>query len=185
MQQGNRFKQNSLRKNSYLEIKKKQKVDFSFALKSIDLEEDKFINFLSSDQNKLYSYLYEIYMLSLRDELLIDKYFTNKEYGNTNKIKNDRIKKFIYETNGIVLSDIELLDFVKYKHKEAKEFQLMVRYNQEKDIADVYLIDFYHLMIPTVNHQISQRNMDVTKYYERIKKKVGHKYDIAHLKSLM
>lgn len=184
MQQGNRFSHNQINKPSYLRKNIKQKVNFFPALKSIDIEEESFINFLSSNQNKLYQYLYEVYSSSIKDELIIDHFFTNKEYSNTNHTKNERIKKFIYETNKTVLTDIDLLEFVKYKHKKDNEFQLMVRYNSVTDSADVYLIDFYHLMIPTEYGQIGERKKDDVRHYERIKNKVGHKYDISSLKSI-
>lgn len=148
----------------------KDKIDFQYALKSIDVPDENFMNFFTSNQTKTYLYLQEIYDSSLKNQLNIDKYFTNKEYSITNQRKNNRLKKFIYETSNTLMSDIDLLGIIKYKHREKKEFQIFLKYDIVQDKAFVYLIDIYHLVLPTEFDKMCQKRANAEQYYKKMKR---------------
>ena len=109
---------NIFNKNFLIRPVKQDEVDFSLALKSIDIPEENFMNFFTSNQTDIYLKLKEMYELSLNNSFNIDKYFSNKEYTTTNPIKNNRIRKFIYETSNSIMDDQDLLGMIKYKHRE-------------------------------------------------------------------
>ena len=144
-------------------------IDFHYALKSIDIPEESFMKYFTSNQTKIYLYLQSIYNLSLENKLNIDNFFTNKEYNITNQIKNNRLRKFIYETSNIILSDVDLLGMIKYKHRTETGFQIFLKYDINQNKAFVYLIDIYHLAIPTEFVQMHQKRKNPEKYYEKMK----------------
>lgn len=174
MLQGHSFKNNSgiLNKNFMVRPTKGDTIDFSFALKSIDIPDEKFMNFFTSNQTKIYLKLKNLYELSLKNEFNIDKLFTDKEYSTTNQLKNNRLRKFIYETSHIIMNDIDLLGIIKYKNKEDNEFQLFIKYDLQQRKAFVYLIDIYHLAIPTEFRKINQRSKNTEEYYLKMKSRL-------------
>lgn len=158
----------------------KNKLNFSPALtKSIDESNYNFINFFSSNAASLYIEVKRIYDLSLNDDFDIDKYFSSHDYHDSGKIKNTRLNQLIFTTNNNNLSEEDLLKLVKYKHRDTKYkgFQLFI-----KD-GKVYLIDLYHLIIPTKDSRTTQRSSDSLQLYQRMQNKVKNKCCLSTINS--
>lgn len=147
-------------------------IDFSLALKSIDLPSYQFMNYFTSNQTKIYIELQKMYNASLDNHFQIDKYFTSKDYSALNALKNERIKRFIRETSNTNITNADLNELIKYKNKDNPNFQLFVKYNRNESKAHVYLIDIYHLVIPTANSKINRNRVNTEEYYSLLKSKL-------------
>ena len=181
MQKGNQL----ANRNILLKRKKRGcNVDFLQALNSIDDSNYNFINYLSSCNSKRYLLAKKYYEESLcGDDSFLIRDFGETNYTNGNEFKNEKIKSLIKQTSNKELSDIELTELLKYKCKSEKDFQLFIKYESELDKGIVYLIDLYHMVIPTDKYgkgYIKKSNPE--KDYERIKNKVGHKANLSDIK---
>lgn len=184
IQCANRYNKNTINRNSanYNTIKKKVesgKINFINAMKSVDIEEVYFNNFLSSNQTTLYEWIKYYYELSEKNKFDIDKYFRSpNEITTFNPAKNSKLRNLIFETSNELLSDFELSTMMKYKNRENPAFQLFIL--PKNDVSLVLLIDFYHLVFPTENYQIGIKN-DSEELYRRIKNKVKNKCNLAEV----
>ena len=173
-------------KNSILSLRKSSnKIDFNLAMNSVDLEEYNFINFLSSNQCKEYLKVYGYYKESLKSNCsFLDKEFEFDPYTNLNSTKNEKLKKLIYETSSTVFNDFQLLDLIKYKNKKDKGIQFYIKYDKKTNKGNVYLIDLYHMVIPTEY----RRKGNVLKttpqtHYNSIRKKVKNNVNLSEMMS--
>ena len=174
MQRGNLFKH---RKSS-------TKISFETALISIDDEVMCFINFLSSTECKDYILLKKYYDMSkIADFSFLDNDFFNAEFTTKNETKNSRLRSLILKTTNELLDDNQLTDIVKYKNKTKKGLQFFIKYDSDSDTGYVYLIDIYHMVIPT-DH--IEKNFHIKsnpkQHYKRIKQKVKNKVNLNILK---
>ena len=171
-------------KNTILSLRKKTDViDFEKGMNSIDVEEHNFINFLSSDGSNAYQIIEGYYIESLTGNYsFLDKDFKFEGYTNKNTFKNEKIKALIQKTSNTIFEDEDLIDLIKYKNKTEKGIQLFIKYDSESAKGIVYLIDLYHLVIPTdkvtKNYTVKSNPQ---KEYQRRKKKVKHNVNLSDI----
>lgn len=174
---------NAFRKTSIFDKRKISKIDFNKGLKSIDHEELYFINFFSSKECKEYKLLSSYYKKAIHnDTSFLENEFYNNEYSIHNIAKNNRLKELIKETTDENLNDIDLLNIVKYKNKKNNGIQLFIKYNSEYDIGEIYLIDLYHMVIPTEDKRLKQKRHNIQNHYNVRKKKVKHNVNLQTIK---
>lgn len=170
-------------KKSIFDKKPKTKINFDKGLKSIDHEPLSFINFFSSKECAEYQLISKYYEKANSDDLkFLSKEFSTREYTTYNENKNNRLRVLIKETTGETLSDIELLDITKYRHNDKKGIQLFIRNNAELDIGEVYLIDLYHMVLPTEDKRFNQRKSNPLNHYNNRKSKVKHNVNLQAIK---
>ena len=174
-----KYQNNILKSNS----KKVTKISFDKCLVSIDSELLSFTNFLSSNNCEKYKNIKRYYELSKKLNFsFLEKEFYSNEYTIGNDTKNKRLRSLILETTGELLNDIELTNIIKYKNKNDKELQFFIKYDSSADIGYVYLIDIYHMVIPT--KQIEKGKIippDPKRHYKGISKKVKHKTNLSEI----
>ena len=182
MQQGNVF--NKKKSGLLARSKSVSTINVNYSLNSIDKNELNFNNFLSSKECKEYLLL-EKYFKRIQngDISFLDKDFETNNYTTHNKEKNQRLKDLIFETSNTTLTDQDLLDVLKYKHKEKKGVQFFIKYDNSSNVGNIYLIDLYHMVIPTeqrVRDYIIKTPPKVL--YRRILQKVKNRINLSELK---
>ncbi len=169
------------KKNSFLESRKlESKIILEKALNSIDDEELKFINFMSSDMCKEYSLIENYYIKSTHGNYtFLEKEFTNKEYKTHNNSKNTKIRNLIFETTNELFNDEELREIIKYKNSTNPGIQLYIKYDKNDKNAYVYLIDLYHMAI-TTDYRLKGKKIkdNPVEHYNRMKEKVASKCNL-------
>lgn len=167
-------------KNLFLS-KSKTTLSIDEALNSIDMEDDNFINFMSSKVCKEFLYIKKCYdRIKNGNYSFLEKEFKNREYETFDANKNSRLRNFIFYTNNQLFSDSELQKIIKYKNKENKAIQFFVKYDRKSDNATICLIDLYHLVMPTEYRQIGAK-ISTNTHYLRIKKKVSKKTNLKEI----
>ena len=180
MQHGNLF---SSRHNSLLTRSRDvSRIFINDSLKSIDIADLKFINFLKSNLCQEYVLLSRyIEFINNNDFSFLEEDFYNSEFTTGVKSKNDRLKTLIFETSNTVLEDDDLINIVKYKNRTKKGLQLFIKYDNNCNAGRIYLIDLYHLVIPT-----EQRLPNGTVLKSDLKKKeIKNNIDLSTLKNLV
>jgi len=175
MQKGNVFNKKNLFSKAKVELSIEE------ALSSIDVTDEYFTNFISSKECETYLYIKKCYdRIKKGNYDFLEKEFIPKEYKIFNPDKNSRLRNFIFSTNGILFRDDELQQIIKYKNKEKRGIQFFVKYDSKSEKAIIYLIDLYHMVIPTENKQIGARITNKM-YYQRIKRKVEQKVNLKEV----
>lgn len=186
MQQGNLF---SNRHNSLLT--RSRNISHMFineSLKSIDEEELCFINYMKANSCDEYILLSRyISFINNNDFSFLDNEFDNSDFSTGVESKNNRIKDLIYKTSSIMITNNDLINLVKYKNKRKKGLQLFIIYDNTCNAGRIYLIDLYHMVIPTeqrlANGKVVPSNPK--RLYEGMKKNVKNNVDLCTLRTLV
>lgn len=144
-----------------------EKFEFNGNLHSNHIEEEKFTNFVRSEQNTYYTILKD-----LVHKLYLDNYnFFNEfqlEENNYSEIsaETQRLKRIIMQVNNIKdIKDVPIINemipvaYLKKKEKRYQGLRLFVNI-RENGYIDLYLIDLYHLGINAYNATTGTHNLD-------------------------
>ena len=148
--------------------------EFNGNLISIDIEQEKFSNYVSSYENLYYSNLKSI-MIKLKeaqyaflDEFELDEYEAS-EYTSA----SNRLKRILAQNNNIDISKlpkIQKLKPIKSKRRSDKRYaklRIYVYFNENTKNFELYLIDLYHLGVSTPN--IATGKDDLVNNYNSVK----------------
>lgn len=156
-------------------------ISFENSLNSVDIEEEYFTNYSSSNEKKEYKIINE-----LHDEInngnikILNKYMFDELYYKDKVI--DRLLNIINNSNNNIYSKNDLPNIFKLKNRVEPQIHLYIIINNS--LARILLIDLYHLSIPG-NLYINNRFIksitldDLFKLYEKIKK---NKYSLNNIK---
>ncbi len=156
MQQNNLFRSGTFSKrvnrfkNSIFIEEEYSAFDFNNNLKSDNIEELEFTNFVSSKLSKKYITLKEICKKINNNEKEWDKLFVADEIAiNTNSPRLDRLYNIISNVNNKKVIKSKLI--LKFKYIADSEIQFYI--NNENGILKLYLIDLYHIGIEATNRK--------------------------------
>ena len=131
-------------------FKTKKYLGFSFNdnLKSVNLNELEFTNYVKSRNCKKYLDLKRICIKLEKDKNELYKLFEADELdSNTSVIKYERLLKILSIVNNREIQKEEII--LKFKNKNDKEIQFYIK--DENGIFMLYLIDIYHIGIEAKN----------------------------------
>lgn len=147
-------------------------IDFNGNLKSVNLEELKFTNFVNSSEKKIYKELKEICISLLTSNTIFNNSFLADEIKELKSKKIQRLYDIISKVNGRKVKPEEAI--LKFKNKNNPELQFYIK--KDGKILKVFLIDLYHLGIDAKHKAFGK--YDLVGRYNAYKK---CKYDIANI----
>ena len=155
-------------------------VDFNEALKSVDIPEILFNNFLESKKNPMTKYFKTQYRRILNNPSynLLDDYQIIPVKGSNNY---RRISKIVKETSGKHYEYSELFFRLKNINRETNIYNpgLQFYYVTEDDKYKVIIIDLYHMVIPAHNKFYPGAPKNPKENYERHK---NGSYNLSNFK---
>ena len=179
MQQSNLFKSKTFSKrinrfnNSTFIEETYKSFDFNNNLKSDNLEDLEFTNFVSSNICKKYLILTNICQQISKNEKELDKLFVADEIDiNVDIPKLNRIYDIINIVNNKQISREKLI--LKFKYLKDQEIQFYI--NNDNGVLKLYLIDLYHIGIEATNKRTGRN--DRKGIYNARKK---YKFDIKEI----
>lgn len=138
-------------------------------LKSVDIEEIYFTDFLKKDKVK-YNFVKKEIGSIKRNQLQLNSYEIKEE--NYSKKNRERIKK-IYEETYCATNATPL---IRMKHSANKEFQIYCQENKGSYI--IQLIDLHHLIVPAADKEHGEIVANPESKYNEVK---GGKVDLKDL----
>lgn len=167
----NRFKHvlnrynNPIKRDEYF-----SELELDYAMKSINIEEDKFTNFVKTDQNEQYKFLKELYCEYKKGINILDKFeaYDIELYSkNTERLSNILTYNNNEKFNGIRTSNVLKYHFIG----DNKKFKLYIEKQGSKLI--VRLIDLFHLAIPSGHKGIPAEIMKERLYNQHKNNKIS------------
>lgn len=123
------------------------KLDMSFAMKSINLKEEQFTNFVKSKQSEQYKLLLNIYSDYKKGKNILDKFeaYDVELYSKNTK----RLSKILSYNTMENFNDFRTSNVLKHRLTKSKnKLRLYIEEDDKKNLS-VKLIDLYHLAIPS------------------------------------
>lgn len=124
------------------------KLSMDLAMHSINLEDEKFTNFFSSEAAKPYKTILELYN-KYQENYDILRELKNQELNYGSK-KEKRLYEIVAKSLSIDVEELKKYTIIKYKSiKEDERTRIFVMKKKGENVLDVCLIDPYHLGIPS------------------------------------
>lgn len=187
MQRENAFSNNKfstsnfLKKSNAFSKKKlfdtsKETVEIDEAMKSVNLPNHMFSNFLKGHKDPMFKFTKEHYYSIKNNRYNIFEEFELKDVEFKENLSKEKLVDIV---NSTFDRELQFNTVYRFKHRGNPKFQLYVN-KENNNFYKVIIIDLYHLVIPAIDRSRERKKADIKADYEAVK---NYDYCLSNLKN--